>query len=366
MDVFEPRNLKSHHFLGIIVLVAMIFLLPGLLLFQTSRNNIEGVMTNQVGEENLVTARSGALVISDFLENTRTGLILLSKIESVKSLKEEGESELLFLVNQLKNKPLSDIVRVDKEGKVIWGFMANSQEVIEKGLDLSDRDYFIWAKQQKESETYISKPLLSRGGLKKGDMIIVIAVPVFYRNEFNGVIFASFPIEGLIKQYVKPLVVPSDLKLFILSDDGTIVASSDSRLIGENIIDRVQANERQEDKEKFIQMIKGIFSGEEGTAAHYYFPLNESRKKLTLITAYSPIVINGIHWSLWLSSPHSEVARLISPLKLNQARGMVLGLSAGVGLIFLLIFGFRVVQRDAFFDGLSDGMRGHKRIKNKR
>ena len=68
------------------------------------------------------------------------------------------------------------------------------------GLDLSDRDYFLKAKQ---GEASVGGPLFTRGTATPGDTAIIVCVPIQENREFCGIVALAFNtdfIEGILSR----------------------------------------------------------------------------------------------------------------------------------------------------------------------
>lgn len=63
------------------------------------------------------------------------------------------------------------------------------------GLDLSDREYFLKAKNGKEC---VSGPIISRGTTTPGAPIIIVSVPIQENNEFYGIVALAFNTDFLV------------------------------------------------------------------------------------------------------------------------------------------------------------------------
>lgn len=343
-------NLRIRHFRWILAAVAVILITVGILYYWVAGTRAEQVIVERVKAQELTLAHSGALALSELFQERKTNLVLLAEVEAVKAGREkEGRQAVRSLVDQLKGSPFVSIVRVDREGRSLWSDNPEYKKV-EEGVDLADRDYFLWAKEQKSpGEVFISQPIIARGGLKEGEAIIVMASPVFYQGKFNGLVFISFLLKDLNEKYVTPLVFSPRVQSLIIAQDGTVVAATIPEATGQNVLEHIQQEER-EGKEEYLAVVREALEGKENSLVHRYL-LYPSNKQIRVISAYVPIKINSQIWSLWISVPYDEAIKLASPLKINQVWGLVFGLIAAIVLIFVFVFGVRIAQKDGFLDG---------------
>ncbi len=354
------NNLKFCHFPWILALVLIFLLTAGVVIYWQATSWTEKVVVGRVETEKLTLARSGALSISQFLRERETELLLLSEIESIKSLREEeGREKMEVLIDRIKDAPLADVVRVGSDGTALW--VTNVEDNREgEGVSLADRDYFIWAKDQSgPGQVFVGKPVISRGGIVEGKWVAVMATPVFYQDRFNGLVFVSFPLEGLTEKFITPLVSLPATQALLITQDGFVVASTIPQITGENVLEYGQ----QEDwprREEYLAITKKALEGEEGSAVHDYL-LVANKKLIKTVTAYAPIRVDSQTWSLWITAPYKEGVKFASPISIAQSLGLVFGLIGASILILTFILGIRVAQRDAFVDGFRDGRDGIKK-----
>lgn len=344
-------NLRLSHFRLILAMVLITFSIAGVFLFWKVAERAEKAIVERIEAQELTLARSGALSITEFFQERKTELLLLAEVEAVKAGREkEGREVLANLVGQLEKGPLADVVRVNREGKALWvSNVENNREG--EGVSLADRDYFIWAEEQKEpGEVFISEPIIARGGIKKGGWVVVVATPVFYQNSFNGLVFISFPVDDLTEKYITPLAFSSRTKALIITREGTVIGSNVPEAAGENVLTYPQQEDWQ-GREEYLDMAREALTGKEGSQAHLYHLFAPYNRQVKLITAYTSVKINSQAWSLWISTPYEEAMRFFSPFRLNQIGGIIFVSVLVLILILTLIFGVRIAHKDAFLDG---------------
>jgi hypothetical protein len=324
-------------------------------------------MVERVKTQVLIQARSQALSIAEFFKDKQVSLLLLAESEPVKRMEEiEGRKALKVYVDNLyqKSGSVADVVRVDKSGVIVWNINIRENREGEGNL-IADREYFVWAKEQKEpGEVFINTPVIARGGLFKGNWGAVMATPVFYQGTFNGIVFVSFSVEDLTKKYITPMAFSPETNSLIISQDGTIVASNDTNLVGRNAIELVQQKEWK-GREEMTILLKSSLEGKEEAVVHPCFRYGGFDNPEKAISAYSPMRVNGNLWSMWISVPYEEAIKFAWPIKLGQAQGFTVGAIGGLILVLFFVFGVRIAQRDAFVDGFRDGRDGVKKLKKK-
>jgi len=360
-------RIKAYQIRWILVIAAVMILTIGILIFWTAGDKADKGMTERVKTQVLISARSQAFSIAEFFKDKQVDLLLLAESEPVKTMEEkEGRKVLKVYVDNLYQKSgnVVDVVRVDKSGVIVWNINIKENREGEGAL-IADREYFIWAKEQKEpGEVFISKPVIARGGLFKGNWAVATATPVFYQGTFNGIVFVSFLVEDLTKKYITPVALSLETSSLIIAQDGTIVASNESGLVGRNAIELAQQKEWK-GREEMTLLLKSSLEGKEKVVVHPCFRFGGFDNPKKAISSYSPIRVNGNLWSMWISVPYEGAIKFAWPIKLGQAQGFALGAIGGLILVLIFVFGVRIAQRDAFVDGFRDGRDGVKKLKKK-
>lgn len=347
-------HLKVRHFIWIFAAILLVFLTLVFFSYFTARVKVEEAMIERIKAQELTLARAGALSISEFLKEKKIELVLLSKIEPIKAGREKESREIMKeTVEQVKEGPFKDIVRINQEGEALWVVNAFNDRRGE-GVFLADRDYFLWAKTQKDpGEVFVSEPIISRGGVTEGKWIVVIAAPVFNQESFNGVIIINLLLEDLTKKFVSSLAFSSQVEFHIINQEGIIVVSSVSETGGEDFLECFQQQEGKEKEDCLNLVEKALSGGEDSFVSCCVF--GGDKEETQWVSAFSPIKINGVVWSLWISVPYQEVLDLISPIAAIQAQTLIWGLMGLVVLLFFFIFGLRVAQKNGFIDGFRNG-----------
>jgi len=137
------------------------------------------------------------------------------------------------------------------------------------------------------------------------------------------------------------------------------LASTVPGAVGENLLERVQA-EKGKHQKKYLAMVKKALSGKEGSLIYYFHLLFPAEDRTKVVTAYAPIKLGNQIWSLWISLPHEEAARYVWPILSIQNKGLFFGLMGLVILVLTFVLGVRVAQREGFIDGFRDGRDGVK------
>jgi len=304
---------------GILVIITVI----GVLLFWNASKNAEQVLAERAKLREFVLARAGAMAVGDFLETRKMKLLILADLQEIKSIDlVKGRVTTQKFVQEMEDRPITSLGVVNKSGKIVWS-VNPQQENVASGTDLSDREYFLWAKNQTQGGgIYISEPVIARTGPAKGTWIIVIATPLFHNNQFNGALYAVITAKDLMENYVTPLTVSSNSSQTLLTKDGVIVASTIPESTGTNFYPDNPS------------LINNLGKGQAGSmVADLVYSKN---KPIKSIIGYASIKIDEKPWFLLVSIPYKEIKDQLNPFLAIQNQGLAL---LFIGLIVIILLG---------------------------
>jgi hypothetical protein len=337
-------------FLGVILVILTTI---GVLLFWNASKNAEQVLAERAKLREFVLARAGAASIREFFMTKKTRVLMLASMKEIKILdKEKGPEIVKKFIYDIQDQPISAIGVVDKQGKLVWSENPQKQKV-EVGLDLSDRAYFQWAKNQIEGgNVYISQPIISRTGSSKGHWIITMATPLFNNNQFNGAVYISTSIDDLIEKFVTPLTISPQSVSTIITGEGMIIGSTIAGSIGLNLLkdnlDLVTGLEKDQDGSGMMELI---------------YPKNKPTKS---IIGYASIKIDEKPWFLLVSIPYKEIKDQLNPSLAIQNQGLALLFIGLIAIILFYVITVRIAERQGFRDGYSNGYDGFKKSENRK
>ncbi len=332
-------------------------LISGVFLYFLAGDRAEKTMVERIQSQELTLARAGALSIENFFKESKSHLLVLSQTESIRRMDVKTATRIMeVLVSEAGEIMPIEVILVDKDGNALWAASPYDSRFPE-AESLADRDYFLWAKQQTgEKKVFISDPLSARGGTWKGEPAVVMATPVFYQNNFNGVILIGFPLKYLIKRYVEPLAFSPQSDSVVISEDGTVIISANEEIVGQKLINYLEEKNLFQEASALKGLMENMSRGQEWSGLHPCFRYDWQQA----ISVATPIEINGKRWFLLISTDYNEVLEITQPLKVMQAIGFILGLSLFVVLFLFFIFGLRMAQRDAFLNGFKKARDGKK------
>lgn len=240
-------------------------------------------------------ARAEKSNIITFFERFGDGVATLAQTTSV----ERGDADVLedldtFMEQRRDTGIIGGVILTDKVGIVQYN--SNALGTRDVGENVSDRNYFAWAKSEaKKGEYYISRPMVSRLGASEGQTIIVVASPVYRNGEFSGVVAASVKLEPLVERFFGIMKVSDSTSVYLVDENGDLIYSN---------ADGTDALSDQ----TFSDRIKNALGATEGGR----FSTDK------YLAAYSPITLGVQKWLLIISYPTQEASGLTTPFYVRQ------------------------------------------------
>ena len=212
--MIQNNTLKFKMVIGGILAVLVPFVITGVIIYIQLSGNLMAMAQKRA----IHTSNDTSLVIETFLEaNLRLVLSIAADPDIIHALKtgsyNTAEEELKAIYNRM-NWEKTTIILTDKNGisKVDTRFN-------QKGLDLSDRMYFIKAKQ---GEANISDPIFAKGN-DDYQTIIVLCAPVEDSHKFLGMVGMIFTTRFLVENMSKATTEESGYP-YLINKDGLILA----------------------------------------------------------------------------------------------------------------------------------------------
>lgn len=320
--------------LTIIVLAGVIYLGFG--------SGAKAALIEQVLHREQVISRSGALAIESFLDLTGKSLLVLASEPNVYSLEADARNQVIDFVETWMDTPLAAAILVDKEGIVKYDWNRLKKE--EVGVSVADREYFAWAKTASKGEVRIFNPIISKLGATKERFIVPIATPLIgAQGNFNGAAVGVILLSELAKDYLDPLKISGNTRIYLLSEEGVILYSPIESLVGANYFDYLSQNPFLGSAVLVPILKERVVSEEEGKLDIVL--LNEETKKLTrYLIAHSPIFLENktVHWTLAVATPVDDALVFMGPIYTRQMIVFV------VAFLFVLALGIRLAKIMAY------------------
>lgn len=353
-----------------LVLVAGLLIALGGIFYWVITERNEKVFVEHNLKRQQVIARVGAESIGNFFKLVAKSISLLPDNPLVYSFDKKTQEVLdEFCLEELFNAPIAGVILVDKNGVI--RFSSERSGRLEEGIDMSDRDYFIWARKAKENEIFLGEPVISRLGASKGQFLVTITTPLFDKGEFNGIVTAGVLLSELTKTYLEPLKTSADTQVYLISSDGLFLHSPIPELVGENLFEYLDKN-RYPGSEAVIKKVRQSFAQaekERGGTLEFISPDLKDKKILTRnLLGYSSVYPEGIEqegvatkrWFLAISDPLDKTSTSYLLLQMNER--MFLGLVVFITITFstFAVLAIRITQTNSYQNGFNHGKNHRK------
>lgn len=250
-------------------------------------------VSDQFTSRQELLVRAEANNITSFINSLGDSVAVLSNLSSMERRDSSTERDLNSFIQQRKSGGvIGGVIYADEDGKVI--FNSNVIGTPDIGGDVSDRDYFAWAKAQtKEGEYFVGQPVVSRLGASEGKTIVVVASPVFKGDEFLGVLGVSVELDGIAQHYLEVMKVADNTDVYLIRSDGTVLYDNfNPAAIGSNI-------------SQVSSKLKGLAASTKvGSKEMAYRDPVEGKMEQNLV-AYAPVDFGERKWTLIMASPVS-------------------------------------------------------------
>lgn len=289
---FIPHDILSSR-LRLVALLSLIFLLAAfyLILSRTTRSSIK----NQLTVRETTIARAIANNFQNSFEIIGNSTSFRAQLKNKELTDEMLIRYMDLFVEQWRDSGLvSGLILTDGSG--IVRFNSNVSGIHDVGVDVSDRDYFLWAKAQtEEKKFYVGQPRISRLGASKGLMIVPVASPVITNGVFTGAYVTAVELQPLTERFLEMMKISEDTQVYLTDEQINIFYSSP----GSDGLDVKVKEELNLSKEGQFQEGKRLF-------------------------AYSPVLLGERKWLVVVSSPVQEVMSLSIPFYVRQGAVLVL------------------------------------------
>jgi C4-dicarboxylate-specific signal transduction histidine kinase len=295
-------------------------------------------VTGQILDKQELLARAEASNISSFFDIFGESVAILAQLKSIETRNANAARDMATFVDQWRDSDLNGgVILTDKDG--IVKLHSSTSGIVDVGESLADRDYYIWAKNEaSKGEYFVGKPVISRLGATKGQLIVAVASPVYQNDTFVGVVSASVKLIPLTHRYLELLAVSDETSVYLLSSKGELLYSNSmSDEIGVNIFD-VLVEKPFSGSDKLTDKLKDVLSsfGEGSLKVSYLDP--KSGEIGLHIVSYSPVNLDNQKWLLVMSSPAEKIWNFVIPIYIRIA---ILGLLVSMST---LMFGAIVVK----------------------
>lgn len=339
--------------LNLLLLIPIILFLIATVLFRWfMEDKTQASLKEQTFLREQAITRSGAKSIESFLNLTGKSLILLAKSPGVASESPKTQEVLEEFVSNWEDTPIIGVVLSDKDG--IIQYSSGKLGIVKPGTLITDRDYFVWAKNAREGEFLVGEPILPRG-LADPQFILSLATPVYQDGEFKGVLGAAILLSELTEVYLDPLQISQGTQVYLLSSDGVVLHSPYPKLAGENIAELLRQHSFI-GNEAIIKMIEQRLHKAEEGSFELAWPASYGGTELTkYLLAYSPVRLSNQSWSLAIATPIDDTLAFYKPYRILKKVSFFIVLLFTIVFSVFIVLAVRIAQKNAFLNGFDHG-----------
>ncbi len=298
------KGIKGKVMVIFTILTLVLLISSSVLLYKESKNILKESIFNNA-ENNVKLNRK---FIDQWLKRKKSKIEDLAKLEGVKSNNEDKQVAALKKILET-DQNIETLFVTDLQGNMI-----NTNRL---KTNISDQIYF---QQVKEEENIVfSKALIS---FDTGKPIIVIAAPLYNKQELIGVVGGVIPLE-ILQEVVNDMKVSGQGYGWIITDEMKTIAHPNADLLGNQDIFN---NGKDRLKKATSRMIKG----ESGSAFYTY-----NGEEMYL--AFTPIELTD--WSIAITVKSKDILQPLNIIKKNSYLIVV------IALIIALSIGYFIVDR---------------------
>lgn len=361
LEIKKLRRFMANKLNRKLIIVMVLFLIAAGGTYRSLDRRMEKILVEQTLRRERVMGRTGAKSITSFFDLLSHSLALLGKDLDLGNFQQNLDA----FIKEWESTPIKGVVWVNELGVRQGSATTGGFEPIEEGVKVGERDFFKKAKNGREGKVYIGKSMLPPG-MKESVLIVPVATPVFRNSQFKGALIAAVVIADLTKEYLEPLQLSKETRVYLVRQDGVFLYASTEQLIGANYFDGLKAIDFPGREETEWKLRQALESGEAGDLDIELPDQAEGGVIKRFLASYTPVRMpeaDGYYW-LAIALPVEKATDLYGPFVTELGVGILLMVLLGFGLAALVLLAWRVIQKEAFEDGFKEGKR-HGRKKKK-
>jgi flagellar basal body-associated protein FliL len=309
---------RKHLLVYAVLVVAT--LVVGIFVYFQQGISTQSALAEQIFEREEVAVKAANVLLDTFVGNLSNQISAYSTNSDIISFDPQGTPEDLgILLKSWKDSPASEVLLVDANGFVKFGLDRQGNTVT--GTNLSDREYFNWAKTAKEGDSFVGDPIISRIGTTKGEYIVPVASPVIKNGKFNGVLVASFSLDEATTKFLNPLKISDNALIYLTDQNGTILSASIPSLVGVNYLDYVRSIPGGSNTAQTLSTT--LTSATAGKLGASLPDETKNQAPAEYLIVYSPIFFGSSHWVFSIATPKDVALSYAKPFYKDQLMSLI-------------------------------------------
>jgi two-component system, NtrC family, C4-dicarboxylate transport sensor histidine kinase DctB len=272
---------------------------------------------NQYNRQQLLLADQAARAIENLFAGFQNDLGLVGSLfeggEVTRKRAQQVAGDLARIYHSQSGTPVIDVAVIDRNGVVVTSIPKSPDTV---GVNLSWRDYFLWAKDKaRPGEIYIAPFRRLVAGKNKGKMALVAVVGIFdAKDRFKGLSLFAVGVDALADRYIRSVHIGEHGYAWLVDvANRTMLVHPQKALDGKSFKDFAYGR-----WPKLYQLLLSMENGQPGTASYEFEDPVDPSKVARKLMGYAPVRIGNILWMLSVATPESEVEQLLSSFLRRQ------------------------------------------------
>lgn len=337
---------------NIFVLTGILMLLLAGVIYLVLGKQAADSLTGQMLSREQVAAKAGAISVKAFVQNLGYQVAAFSVRDTVESFDPQyAQRDIESFLNSWQGTPVSGLVLVGADGIVKYG--ADRAGSVGKGVSVSDRAYFNWAKTAKPGSVFIGDPIKSKIGFASARYIVPVAAPIIKNGQFNGVLTVSFLLDEATTIFLNPLKISDNTKIYLIEDNGIILSSPIQKLIGVNYLDYVTKSGIPGGAGINQALNSALKAGNDGKIDIALPDDNKNGALTRYLVAFSSIIVGNQHWVLAVATPAGDTLAYLTPYYFSYLAIVALALLA------FLIIAIRISKIKAYQEAAEEEHKIH-------
>ncbi|MBK5241339.1 ATP-binding protein [Clostridium sp.] len=331
---FKSKSKNINKYIAILFSIVIIVCLIFFLIWSNYKNFRDSIINNE--QENLLTiAEMTGRSLETSMDEQRLNLEIIAQNYAFQEkfnvlLKNENldfHMDILEVYYKTQQEMVQSVELLDKDGVILEkeSLIIDDKESI--GNNISNIEGV--REVIKDNKVVVGKIEFE----KEFGPTICLLQPVFYKNEFIGIIRSKLSLNVLYKKIVQPIKVGDKGYASVKDENGVLLMHPKGEDIGENVMDARQGQFPEYDWSELDEIVQEQKKGGEGVNLYYsIWPGDEDFKRIKKISAFAPAYIGDEFWIVTVTMDYKDV---VSIIKNNLYNTLVL---AGVLiLIFILV-----------------------------
>jgi len=292
--------------------------------------------TGEFQQQQLLTVSHLADRIQSEFGRLDDSLYGLSQMPKVQFLGKHRNGALLHMIRAHRmNKSIAEsIVRVDRQNKIVLSYPNHQLPISQQELEPAFKRARLMGKPFVE--------VMHRRG--DGGDLLVVGRPVYTvqgevslhpSNKFSGVIYFVTSLSRLSQTVFEFNRSKSTAQFSVVSHKGRLIGASNRSLLGRSISEFLSSGVLHKDRQQFSALFEQMRKGKEGVGSYSFTDtdanriprrrslsnfdpssrggFNKAPKPVTetMLVAYTPLPLQSVVWTVFVSNSKQEVTRLI-------------------------------------------------------